>query len=77
MGRWTVEYGVKEGVPMSAISAALFARFSSRQTDSFAAKLAAALRNEFGGHAIHEALKAEGVAASGVAETAPVAAEES
>ncbi|CAA9587901.1 MAG: 6-phosphogluconate dehydrogenase, decarboxylating [uncultured Truepera sp.] len=76
MGRWTVEYGVKEGVPMSAISAALFARFSSRQTDSFAAKLAAALRNEFGGHAIHEALKAEGVAASGVAETAPVAAEE-
>ena len=55
MGRWTVQYGVNQGVPMSAISAALFARFASRQTDSFAAKLAAALRNEFGGHAIHNA----------------------
>ncbi|ADI15083.1 phosphogluconate dehydrogenase (NAD(+)-dependent, decarboxylating) [Truepera radiovictrix] len=53
MGRWTVLYGVEAGVPMAAISAALFARFSSRQTDSFAAKLAAALRNEFGGHALH------------------------
>lgn len=71
MGRWTVEYGVKEGVPMSAISAALFARFSSRQTDSFSAKLAAALRNEFGGHAIHEKLQQEGIETSGVAETAP------
>ncbi len=55
MGRWTVQYGVNHGVPMAAISAALFARFASRQTDSFAAKLAAALRNEFGGHAIHKA----------------------
>jgi len=52
MGRWTVEYGVENAVPMAAISAALFARFSSRQTDSFAAKVAAALRNEFGGHAV-------------------------
>ena len=71
MGRWTVEYGVKQAVPMAAISAALFARFSSRQTDSFSAKLAAALRNEFGGHAIHEKLQKEGVEASGVEETAP------
>lgn len=55
MGRWTVEYGVNHGVPMSAISAALFARFASRQTDSFAAKLAAALRKEFGGHAVKNA----------------------
>ena len=50
MGRWTVKYGVEHAVPMSAISAALFARFASRQDDSFSAKLAAALRNEFGGH---------------------------
>lgn len=55
MGRWTVQYGVNNGVPMAAISAALFARFASRETDSFAAKLAAALRNEFGGHALHMA----------------------
>ncbi len=59
MGRWTVEYGVNHGVPMSAISAALFARFASRQTDSFAAKLAAALRKEFGGHAVKNAEKPE------------------
>ena len=76
MGRWTVEYGVNHAVPMAAISAALFARFASRETDSFAAKLAAALRNEFGGHAIHEVLKAKGVEASGVEETAPAAAKE-
>jgi 6-phosphogluconate dehydrogenase len=54
MGRWTVHYAVDNAVPMSAISAALFARFASRETDSFAAKLAAALRNEFGGHAVHK-----------------------
>ena len=67
MGRWTVKYGIEHAVPMSAISAALFARFASRQDDSFSAKLAAALRNEFGGHKIH----APGVEASGVEETAP------
>lgn len=54
MGRWTVKYGVEQAVPMAAISAALFARFSSRETAAFSAKLAAALRNEFGGHAIHK-----------------------
>ena len=76
MGRWTVQYGVENSVPMSAISAALFARFASRQTDSFAAKLAASLRNEFGGHALHETLKPPGVEASAVAETAPPAVKE-
>lgn len=54
MGRWTVHYGINHAVPMAAISAALFARFASREDDSFAAKLAAALRNEFGGHAVHK-----------------------
>ncbi len=50
-GRWTVEAAIEHGVPMPAISAALFARFSSRQEDSPAMKVVAALRNQFGGHA--------------------------
>jgi 6-phosphogluconate dehydrogenase len=51
-GRWTIETAVKSAVPAPVIAASLFARFSSRQEDSFAAKLLAALRNEFGGHAV-------------------------
>jgi 6-phosphogluconate dehydrogenase len=51
-GRWTVFEAINESVPAPAISAALFARFASRQEESFAAKVAAALRNQFGGHAI-------------------------
>jgi 6-phosphogluconate dehydrogenase len=50
-GRWTVEAAIEHAVPMPAISAALFARFSSRQDDSPAMKVVAALRNQFGGHA--------------------------
>ncbi len=50
-GRWTVEAAIEHGVPMPAISAALFARFTSRQDDSPAMKVVAALRNQFGGHA--------------------------
>jgi 6-phosphogluconate dehydrogenase len=52
-GRWTVFEAINESVPAPAISAALFARFASRQDESFAAKVNAALRNQFGGHAIH------------------------
>ena len=44
-----------ESVPAPAISAALYARFVSRQDESFAAKVAAALRNQFGGHAVKPA----------------------
>jgi 6-phosphogluconate dehydrogenase len=51
-GRWTVFEAVNESVPAPAISAALFARFASRQDESFAAKVNAALRNQFGGHAV-------------------------
>jgi 6-phosphogluconate dehydrogenase len=51
-GRWTVEEAVNEGVPAPVISAALFARFASREDESFAAKINAALREQFGGHAI-------------------------
>jgi 6-phosphogluconate dehydrogenase len=54
-GRWTVGEAVNEGVPAPVISAALFARFASREDESFAAKINAALREQFGGHAIkHE-----------------------
>jgi 6-phosphogluconate dehydrogenase len=51
-GRWTVFEAINESVPAPAITSALFARFSSRQEESFAAKVNAALRNQFGGHAI-------------------------
>jgi 6-phosphogluconate dehydrogenase len=49
-GRWTVQAAIDHAVPMPAISAALFARFASRQDDSPAMKVVAALRNQFGGH---------------------------
>jgi len=51
-GRWTVQAAIDNAVPMPVITAALFARFSSRQVDSPAMKVVAALRNQFGGHAI-------------------------
>jgi 6-phosphogluconate dehydrogenase len=51
-GRWTIDAAIAENVPAPVIAASLFARFSSRQDYSFAAKVAAALRNQFGGHAI-------------------------
>jgi 6-phosphogluconate dehydrogenase len=51
-GRWTVEEGIRTAVPLPAISAALYARFASRQDESFAAKVDAALREQFGGHAV-------------------------
>ncbi|HEX7004779.1 MAG TPA: decarboxylating 6-phosphogluconate dehydrogenase [Trueperaceae bacterium] len=52
MGRWTVDFAVEHAVPMHAITSALYARFASRQPNGFAARMAAALRKEFGGHAI-------------------------
>jgi len=51
-GRWTIAEAIAEDVPVPVITAALFARFASRQEESFAAKITAALRNEFGGHAV-------------------------
>jgi 6-phosphogluconate dehydrogenase len=52
-GRWTVEAAIDNAVPLHAITAALFARFTSRQDDSPAMKAVAAMRNQFGGHAVH------------------------
>ncbi|WP_119065552.1 phosphogluconate dehydrogenase (NAD(+)-dependent, decarboxylating) [Rubrobacter indicoceani] len=54
-GRWTVIEAINEDVPANTIAGSLFARFASRQDDSFAMKVIAALRGEFGGHAIKEA----------------------
>jgi 6-phosphogluconate dehydrogenase len=54
-GRWTIAEAIAEDVPVPVISAALFARFASRQDESFAAKVNAALRNQFGGHAVKAA----------------------
>jgi 6-phosphogluconate dehydrogenase len=54
-GRWTIAEAIAEDVPVPVITAALFARFASRQDESFAAKVNAALRNQFGGHAVEAA----------------------
>jgi 6-phosphogluconate dehydrogenase len=51
-GRWTVEEAIDKSVPAPVLMLSLFARFASRQEDSFSAKFVAALRNEFGGHAL-------------------------
>jgi 6-phosphogluconate dehydrogenase len=53
-GRWTVDAAIDLAVPMPALTAALFARFASRQDDSPAMKLVAAMRNQFGGHAMQK-----------------------
>ena len=54
-GRWTLEAAIEAGVPAPALAAALFARFSSRDDDSPAMKLVAAMRQQFGGHPVHPA----------------------
>ncbi|MFZ2177294.1 MAG: decarboxylating 6-phosphogluconate dehydrogenase [Rhodococcus sp. (in: high G+C Gram-positive bacteria)] len=54
-GRWTVQEAIDHAVPAPVISAALFARFASRQDDSPAMKAVSALRNQFGGHAVNRA----------------------
>jgi 6-phosphogluconate dehydrogenase len=59
-GRWTINEAINENVPAPVIAASLFARFASRDEIKFSAKVAAALRQQFGGHAIRalEAAKA-------------------
>lgn len=53
-GRWTIEEAINHAVPVPTISASIFARFVSRQEDSPAMKAVAALRNQFGGHAVRK-----------------------
>lgn len=54
MGRWSVDYAVDSALPLPAITLALYERFASRQEERFSAKVIAALRNQFGGHAVEE-----------------------
>jgi 6-phosphogluconate dehydrogenase len=54
-GRWTIQEAIDRGVPLPVITAALFTRFRSRQDNPFAERLLAALRNQFGGHAVKKA----------------------
>jgi 6-phosphogluconate dehydrogenase len=54
-GRWTVQEAIDQRVPLPVITIALMRRFASRQDESFSAKVQAALRNEFGGHAVRPA----------------------
>ncbi len=49
-GRWTLNYAIERAIPVPTIATALFARFASRQDASFAGRVIAALRKEFGGH---------------------------
>jgi 6-phosphogluconate dehydrogenase len=54
-GRWTLEAGIAHDVPMPALAASLFTRFASRGNADYSAKMLAALRNQFGGHAVRAA----------------------
>ena len=65
-GRWTVLEAINEDVPSPAIALSLFARFSSRRDDSFAMKVIAALRNEFGGHQVKAAMRLQTPAAQDI-----------
>ena len=51
-GRWTINEAIERAVPLPVITASVFTRFRSRQDDSYGARVLAALRNEFGGHAV-------------------------
>ncbi|WP_433369948.1 phosphogluconate dehydrogenase (NAD(+)-dependent, decarboxylating) [Streptosporangium sp. CA-115845] len=75
-GRWTVQAAVDLAVPLPVITAALYARFASRQDDSPAMKVVAALRNQFGGHAVtsRAGSAAKGADSPGADVTPPVEA---
>jgi 6-phosphogluconate dehydrogenase len=51
-GRWTLHEGIDRGVPLPVMTAALFTRFRSREDNPFSERMLAALRNQFGGHAV-------------------------
>jgi 6-phosphogluconate dehydrogenase len=76
-GRWTVQAAVDHAVPLPVITAALYARFASRQDDSPAMKVVAALRNQFGGHAVtsKEGSVAKGADSPGADVVPPVEAQ--
>jgi 6-phosphogluconate dehydrogenase len=51
-GRWTVQEGIEKAVPLPVLTAAVFTRFASRQDNAFGLRMLAAMRNQFGGHAV-------------------------
>jgi 6-phosphogluconate dehydrogenase len=55
--RWTSEYAIQNAIPVPAITLSLYERFASRQDNPFSSKVIAALRNQFGGHAVKEETK--------------------
>ena len=59
-GRWTLQEAIDRAVPMPALTASLFTRFRSRQDNPFAERLLAALRQQFGGHAVKKAAPESG-----------------
>jgi 6-phosphogluconate dehydrogenase len=58
-GRWTINAAIDNAVPLPAITSALYGRFASRREINFAAKVQAALRNQFGGHAVRAVKEAK------------------
>ncbi len=64
-GRWTVQAAIDESVPAPVITMSLLMRFASRQDDSYGAKVIAALRNQFGGHAVKTEGAGEAVSGGG------------
>jgi 6-phosphogluconate dehydrogenase len=54
-GRWTLKEGIDLGIPLPVMTAAVYTRFRSRETNPFGERLLAALRNQFGGHAVKKA----------------------
>jgi 6-phosphogluconate dehydrogenase len=73
-GRWTVQQAIDSGVSAPVIALSLFQRFVSRQKDAFSMRVLAALRNEFGGHAVQPAGKADREASTGAGRIAPASA---
>jgi 6-phosphogluconate dehydrogenase len=74
-GRWTVQQAIDTGVPAPVIAASLFQRFRSRMGDSFGDKVLAALRNEFGGHAVAAAGENKKTDTAGAGGVLPAAAQ--
>ena len=74
-GRWTVEEAVNRAVAAPVITASLFARFASRDTENWSARIVAALRNQFGGHEIFREAAAAEVAKEATSDAAPVSPE--
>jgi 6-phosphogluconate dehydrogenase len=62
-GRWTLHEGIDRGVPLPVLTAALFTRFRSRADSPFGERLLAALRQQFGGHAVKSVDATPGVMA--------------